>query len=98
MTYTTAAVHTGGRIHRRRTRRKISGRFGAVAVITTLMGVVLAGAIAAPAQSFSVLYTFTGQADGGEPDSALVPDGAGNFYGTTGFGGITSGACSNDGC
>jgi uncharacterized repeat protein (TIGR03803 family) len=37
--------------------------------------------------TFSVLYTFTGGADGGEPRSALVQGADANLYGTTSFGG-----------
>ncbi len=35
----------------------------------------------------SILYSFTGKADGGDPESALVLDKTGNLYGTTPFGG-----------
>lgn len=35
----------------------------------------------------TVLYRFTGGADGGFPASGLLPDGAGNLYGTTYYGG-----------
>jgi uncharacterized repeat protein (TIGR03803 family) len=35
----------------------------------------------------SVLYSFTGGADGGKPSAGLVMDGAGNLYGTTSAGG-----------
>jgi uncharacterized repeat protein (TIGR03803 family) len=38
----------------------------------------------------TVLYSFTGGADGSEGGSTLVRDGAGNLYGTTGFGGDLS--------
>ena len=44
-----------------------------------------------PAGEMSVVYTFTGQADGGGPVGAMTSDSAGNFYGTTEFGG-TGGA------
>ncbi|HEV2378525.1 MAG TPA: choice-of-anchor tandem repeat GloVer-containing protein [Terriglobia bacterium] len=47
------------------------------------------------AQSYSVLYTFTGGADGRIPVSALVADPSGNLYGATESGGDTSGACSS---
>ncbi len=40
----------------------------------------------------SVLYSFTGSADGGQPSAGLIFDAAGNLYGTTNFGG--SGNCS----
>jgi len=36
----------------------------------------------------TVLYSFTGGADGGYPYSSLVRDSAGNLYGTTGGGGV----------
>src|SRR5579862_6530540 len=39
----------------------------------------------------SVLYTFTGGADGGAPYASLFMDGQGNFYGTTTFGGDANG-------
>jgi uncharacterized repeat protein (TIGR03803 family) len=38
------------------------------------------------AQTETVLYNFTGGSDGSHP-SGLTPDGAGNFYGTTAYGG-----------
>jgi uncharacterized repeat protein (TIGR03803 family) len=37
--------------------------------------------------TFSVLYTFTGGTDGWSPNSGLIADSAGNFYGTTWVGG-----------
>ncbi len=40
----------------------------------------------------TVLYTFTGGADGAQPQSGLVMDTAGNLYGTTVYGGIQPGA------
>jgi len=43
------------------------------------------------AQTFTVLYTFTGGADGGSPPAGVIRDHAGNLYGTTFYGG-TSGA------
>jgi uncharacterized repeat protein (TIGR03803 family) len=48
--------------------------------------VVLASTIFAAqsqAQTYSVLYSFTGGADGGVPDAALIRDQANNLYGTT---------------
>ena len=38
----------------------------------------------------SVLHAFTGGADGGLPNATLIQDAAGNLYGTTAEGGITS--------
>lgn len=42
----------------------------------------LAGA-SVQAQTYNVLYTFTGQGDGAAPMAGLTIDGAGNLYGTT---------------
>jgi uncharacterized repeat protein (TIGR03803 family) len=50
----------------------------------------------AQAQTFTVLYNFTGGADGGGSDSGLVRDAQGNLYGSTVHGGNLT-AC-NDGC
>jgi uncharacterized repeat protein (TIGR03803 family) len=46
--------------------------------------------------SYSVLYSFTGGADGAGPNGGLVIDGAGNMYGTTSSGGGS--ANCNNGC
>ena len=42
---------------------------------------------AVQAQTFNVLYTFTGQGDGANPYAGLTMDAAGNLYGTTYAGG-----------
>ncbi|MGA2372672.1 MAG: choice-of-anchor tandem repeat GloVer-containing protein [Candidatus Korobacteraceae bacterium] len=47
---------------------------------------------AAQAQTFTVLHTFTGGADGANPYAGLVLDGEGNLYGVTEYGG--NGPCS----
>ncbi len=39
------------------------------------------------AGGFALAHSFTGKADGGGPEGALTLDSAGNFYGTTPFGG-----------
>jgi uncharacterized repeat protein (TIGR03803 family) len=46
----------------------------------------------------TVLYTFTGGADGGQPYAGLIRDRAGALYGTTFKGGITTGTCFQGGC
>lgn len=38
----------------------------------------------------TVLYTFTGGADGGNPEAGVIRDSEGNLYGTTAFGGAAS--------
>jgi uncharacterized repeat protein (TIGR03803 family) len=50
-----------------------------------------------PAGAETVLYSFTGQADGGNPASTLLLDAQGNFYGTTAAGGYFGGSCTT-GC
>jgi len=47
----------------------------------------------------TVLYSFTGGTDGGEPIAGLVLDNAGNLYGTAFYGGYTQGSlCFPGGC
>jgi len=45
----------------------------------------------------TVLYSFTGEADGGDPEARVIRDSAGNLYGTTYHGGNLS-ACTGLGC
>lgn len=52
-------------------------------------------ATASFAQTFTVLYSFTGAADGGNPSEGLVFDSAGDLYGTTQYGG--TGNCTQYG-
>ncbi len=49
--------------------------------------ILLAIAVAAQAQTFQVLHTFTGGADGAIPVAGLTMDRAGNLYGATDAGG-----------
>jgi uncharacterized repeat protein (TIGR03803 family) len=46
----------------------------------------------------TVLYSFSGGADGSQPQAGVIRDSVGNLYGTTQFGGITTGICSPFGC
>ena len=49
--------------------------------------------VIAHAQTYTILHTFTGYADGGSPFAGLTQDSAGNFYGTTTYGGRVSSTC-----
>ena len=61
--------------------------FGTLTV-TALSVLLLIAARPAQAQTENVLYNFTGGDDGGGPYAGLISDGAGDFYGTTPFGGL----------
>jgi len=60
----------------------------AVRVIGMLV-VTMAASHAARVQTFTVLHTFTGGADGANPFAGLTMDRAGNLYGTAAGGGIS---------
>jgi len=70
----------------------VAPRFGSTKLSTALTLVVLSTLllIVCPAQgqTETVLYHFTGGSDGNGPECGLSSDGKGNFYGTTGSGGI----------
>jgi uncharacterized repeat protein (TIGR03803 family) len=51
-----------------------------------------------PAGNETVLYSFTGGADGGNPYSGVIRDEEGNLFGTTYFGGHLGGNCPDQGC
>lgn len=51
-----------------------------------------------PAGNLTTLYTFTGGADGQQPQSGVIRDQAGNLYGTTYLGGAVSSQCYNSTC
>ena len=53
----------------------------------TVVALSLANAIGASAQTETILHTFTGGSDGGYPNGTLIPNSAGNLYGTTSGGG-----------
>jgi len=59
---------------------------------------IFAIAICAHAQTYSVLHTFTGGADGAQPWAGVTVDSGGNLYGTATEGAYTGGNCSPNGC
>jgi uncharacterized repeat protein (TIGR03803 family) len=69
-------------------------RATALMLVSALAPLALVVTQAARAQTYSVLYGFTGQPDGANPVASLVQDSAGNFYGTA-RGGGNSNACSD---
>jgi uncharacterized repeat protein (TIGR03803 family) len=56
--------------------------------LAVLSALLLIAAHPPPVQTGTVLYSFTGGSDGGQPFARLTSDGAGNFYGTTTIGGL----------
>jgi uncharacterized repeat protein (TIGR03803 family) len=60
----------------------------AMSILASLFLLSMVVVPAARAQTLTVLHTFTGGADGGEPQAGLAMDRAGNLYGTTKDGGI----------
>jgi uncharacterized repeat protein (TIGR03803 family) len=59
-----------------------------VVVFALAIALAVVATPSAQAQTFTVLYSFTGSGvDGANPDAGLVQDGAGNLYGTTLYGG-----------
>ena len=80
--------------------RSGQSRSSAIARLVGMAGLLmlLLTAIAAPAQTFTVLHTFTGGSDGDSPYAGLSMDRAGNLYGTAAFGGNGSGNCQEGGC
>ncbi len=64
---------------------------GPAALTAALLAISLPfGGAAGASAAEKVLYAFTDGSDGGGPQASLVFDPAGNLYGTTHFGGITS--------
>ncbi len=73
--------------------RNLTSNLSFASALTALAIAFLLIAVApqpAQAQTFKVLYTFTGGQDGGMPQAGLTMDGAGNLYGTAQNGGLQS--------
>src|SRR5271165_443975 len=62
-----------------------------VLTLAVFSALLLIAARPAQTQTETVLYNFTGGSDGANPVSSLTSDGAGNFYGTTMYGGAFGG-------
>ncbi len=76
-------------------RRLARGTATAMLATTIALAMMLGVWQWAQAQTFTVIHNFTGGSDGANPHAGLTMDKAGNFYGTTGYGG--SGTCSGQG-
>jgi uncharacterized repeat protein (TIGR03803 family) len=74
-----------------------TANFGGSANCTLGCGTVFKLTPASGGWTQTVLYTFTGGTDGGEPYARLLFDATGNLYGTTLLGGNIGSACSS-GC
>jgi len=66
-------------------------RSAAAIAMAIVAALALGGAQTAPAQTFSLIHTFTGGMDGAAPEAGLTLDAGGNLYGTASAGG-TAGA------
>ena len=75
--------------------RRLFSTAAPLAVLLTLAAVLTQ---VAQAQTYSVIYNFTGGQNGATPMAGLTFDGAGSFYGTANFGGNTGGNCGTNGC
>jgi uncharacterized repeat protein (TIGR03803 family) len=71
--------------------------FSYLTVILLVAGGVLC-LPAAQAQTYTVIHNFNGAGDGSFPYAGVTLDRGGNLYGTTYYGGNTTGPCSSDGC
>ncbi len=73
-----------------RSRRRLVASF-AIALLLTLAAQIV------PAQTYTILYTFQGQTDGGFPNAGVYRDASGNLYGITNTAGNRSN-CNGYGC
>jgi hypothetical protein len=71
---------------------RFAKRLGPALAVALLLGAATIYSVGA--QTYKVLYSFTGQPDGQLPSSDLILDAEGNLYGTTVYGG--TGDCEGD--
>ena len=60
-------------------------------ILSTATVLALGSVRQAAGQTFSVIHTFTGSADGSTPSSTMIVDQGGNLYGTAAYGGAQPG-------
>lgn len=79
------------RIRRTAGELAVRGRiqWGRIALAAGIFAFIFISARGARGQSYSVLHSFTGGSDGGNPEGGLVADSAGNLYSTTSHGGAS---------
>src|SRR6202795_4209903 len=75
------------------TQRQMAATYAVLSVLVVMIG----AAVGAPAQTETVLHSFSGGKGGSAPSGGLVFDTAGNLYGTH-LGGGNLQSCSNRGC
>ena len=66
-------------------------RAAATSLGILVLGFLLAAVIQGPAQTFTVLHSFTGGADGANPGAGVIMDAGGRLYGTASAGGTGAG-------
>lgn len=69
-----------------------------VSALTAMLVVTAFGMTRVQAQTFTVLHTFTGMADGYAPIGGVSIDASGNLYGSATFGGDFEPVCAPTGC
>jgi hypothetical protein len=75
---------------------RLTRRFNVFTTVSWFaLATMLSGSV--PAQTLTVLHSFTGGGDGALPQAGLVMDEAGNLYGTAQEGGV-AGGCGGLGC
>ena len=75
--------------------RRFLATAAALALVLTIAALLTESA---QAQTYSVIYSFSGGQGGATPMAGLTPNGANSFYGTANYGGITGGPCGSSGC
>ena len=68
------------------------------AILSCLLLALAVPVVPASAQTYNILYKFSGGSAGWFPEAGLVRDAAGNLYGTTALGGLAGIGCGSNGC